>query len=192
MVRRDFIKNTALVAATAVIYSPLSAESLDSNAKQKIIAIVSEAAHETGYKSALDKGNKVDEVIILGADNLNNLHTMATAIKNNKGSVFCGLLVPSDHALLSQVAMSNGVSFVSETAHTPSSAGVHHTENTFAIMSVKKVFDQFAAISTDQYGMALSSYHTIGTHNTMSIDKQTNFASDHSAKNAFVSFVLKA
>lgn len=192
MVRRDFIKNTALVAATAALYSPLSAASLDANTKQKIIAIVSEAAHETGYKSALDQGNKVDDVIILGSDNLKNLHTMASAVQNNKGSVFCGLLVPSDHALLSQVAMSNGVSFVSETAHTPSNAGVQHTENTFAIMSVKKVFDQFAAISTDQYGMALSSYHTIGTHNTVSIEKLSNFVSDHTAKNAFVSFVLKA
>lgn len=192
MVRRDFIKNTALVAATAAIYSPLSAASLDTNAHQKIIAIVSEAAHETGYKSALEKGNKVDDVIILGSDSLKNLHTLAAAIQNNKSSMFCGVLVPSDHALLTQVAMSNGSSFVSETAHTPYNTGVNHTEHTFAMMSVEKVFDQFAAIPTDKYGMALSSYHTIGTHNTVATEKQTNFTSSHSAKNAFVSFVLKA
>lgn len=192
MVRRDFIKNTALVAATAAMYSPLSATSLDDSVNQKIIAIVSESANETGYISALEKGNKVDTVIILGSDNLKNLHTLSSAIENNNGSIFCGLLAPSDHALLNQAAMSNGASFISETAHTPSNTGVNHTEKTFAMMSVKKAFDQFAAINTDKYGKALSSYHTIGAHNTVATEKQTNFASDHTAKNAFVSFVLKA
>ncbi|WP_295052478.1 hypothetical protein [Sulfuricurvum sp.] len=192
MVRRDFLKNTAFVAATAAMYSPLSAASSDESANQKIIAVVSESAHETGYVIALAKGNKVDEVIMLGSDNLKNMHTLASAISSNKGSTFFGLLAPSDHALLNQVAMSNGASFVSETAHTPSNIGVRHTENSFAVMSVKKVFDEFASANTDKYGMALSSYHTIGAHNTVAIAKQTDFASEHIAKNAFVSFVLKA
>lgn len=192
MVRRDFLKNTALVAATAALYSPLSAANSDGNTNQKMIAIVSESAHETGYISALEKGDKVDEVIILGSDNLNNMHRLASALGSNKGATFCGLLAPSDHALLSQVAMSKGIPFVSEAAHIPSNTGISHTENTFAMMSVKKAFDQFASVNTDKYGMALSSYHTIGTHNTVAMAKQTDFTSDHTAKNAFVSFVLKA
>lgn len=192
MIRRDFIKNTTLVAATAALYSPLSAASLDDGANKKTIAIVSESAHETGYIRALEKGNKAVEIITLGSDNLNNMHRLASAIGSNKGVTFCGLLAPSDHALLSQVAMSKGISFISEAAHTPSHTGVSHTENSFAMMSVKKVFDQFASINTNKYGMALSSYHTIGSHNTVATEKQTNFASNHTAKNAFVSFVLKA
>jgi len=190
MVRRDFLKNTALVAATAALYSPLSAA--DDTAKQKIVAIVSESAYETGYISALEKGNKANEVIVLGSDNLNNMHILASVIASNKGATFCGLLAPSDHALLSQVAMSKGIPFVSEAAHTPSNTGISHTENTFAMMSVKKAFDQFASAHTDKYGMALSSYHTLGTHNTVATAKQTDFVSEHTAKNAFVSFVLKA
>ncbi|ADR35221.1 hypothetical protein Sulku_2562 (plasmid) [Sulfuricurvum kujiense DSM 16994] len=192
MVRRDFLKNSALVAATAALYSPLSAASSDDSTEKKIIAIVSESAHETGYISALEKGDKADEVIILGSDRLSTMHTLASAIENNKGSLFCGLLAPSDHALLNQVAMSKGIAFVSETAHTPSNTGISHTENTFAMLSVKKAFDQFASLNTDKYGAALSSYHTIGAHNTVATAKQTDFVSEHTAKNAFVSFVLKA
>lgn len=192
MVRRDFIKNTALVVATGAIYSPLSAMSLDNSVNKKIIAIISESANDTGYKSALDKGNKVDDVIILGSDSLKNLHTLASAIQNNKGSMFCGLLVPSDHALLSQVAISDGATFISEIDHIPSNSGVNHTENRFAMMSAKTVFDELSAIPTDKYGIILSSYHTIGKHNTVKTEKQTNFASDHTVKNAFVSFILKA
>ena len=125
MVRRDFLKNSALVAATAALYSPLSAASSDDSTEKKIIAIVSESAHETGYISALEKGDKADEVIILGSDRLSTMHTLASAIENNKGSLFCGLLAPSDH-------------------------------------------------------------------DTVATAKQTDFVSEHTAKNAFVSFVLKA
>lgn len=190
MIRRDFLKNSALVAATAALYSPLSAS--EDTAQRKIIAIVSESAHETGYISALEKTDKADEVIILGSDHLNTMHTLTSAIDNNQGSLLCGLLTPSDHAILNHVAMTKGKGFISEAAHIPSAEGVNHTENTFAMMSVKKAFDQFNLINTDQYGIALSSFHTISTHNSVSTEKQSNFASDHTAKKAFVSFVLKA
>lgn len=190
MVRRDFLKNTALVAATAALYSPLSAA--DDTAKHKIVAVVSESARETGYENALAQRNKVDEVILLGSDHLKNMQILDSAISSNKGSTFCGLLAPSDHALLSQVVMANGSSFISETAHTPSDLGINHTENSFATLSVKKVFDQLSSLNTEQYGVLLSSYHTIGTHNTVATAKQIDFKSDHTAKNAFVSFVLKA
>lgn len=190
MIRRDFLKSSALVAATAALYSPLSAS--EDTAERKIIAIVSESAHDTGYISALEKGDKADEVIILGSDHLSTMHTLVSALENHQGSLLCGLLTPSDHAILTHVAASQGKRFVSEAAHIPSAEGVNHTENTFAMMSVKKAFDQFASLNTDQYGIALSSFHTIGAHNSVSTEKQSNFASDHTAKKAFVSFVLKA
>ncbi|MDD3597307.1 twin-arginine translocation signal domain-containing protein [Sulfuricurvum sp.] len=192
MVRRDFLKNTALAAATAAVYSPLSAATFGKEAQQKVIAIVSESAYETGYRSALEKGGKADEVISLGTDGMNNLYTLTRAIENNPRAIFCGLLTPSDHVLLNHVAMTNSLSFVSEIAHTPVYSGIAHTESTFAMTSAKKAFDQFASLNTDQYGRVLCSYHTSGTYHTSAMAKQVDFVSDHASKNAFVSFVLKA
>lgn len=192
MVRRDFLKNSALVAATAALYSPLSAAGLSDSDEHKVIAIVSESANETGYKSALSNANKVDDLILLGSDKLENMRTLSAVMEKNKGTLFCGLLAPSDYAILSHVAIATNAKFISEIAHTPLNSGIQHTENTFAHMSVKKAFDEFAQVNADRYGIAVSAYHTIGTHNTRAMEKQTNFASDHTAKNAFVSFVLKA
>lgn len=191
MIRRDFLKSSALVAATAALYSPLSAAGVEES-YFKTIAIVSESAKETGYQNALSKSNKVDDVIVLGSDRLENMHTLSALMQKNKGALLCGVLVPSDHALLSHVATANNAKFISEIAHTPLNSGTQHTENTFAHMSVKKVFDEFASLNTDKYGIAVSTYHTVGGHNTGATTKQTDFVSDHTTKNAFVSFVLKA
>lgn len=192
VIRRNFLKSSAVAVATAALYSPLSAAGFGDSANQKKIAIVSESAGETGYIHALAKNNKMDDVIILGSDRLENLHTLSDVLEKNKGALICGLLENSDYALLNHAALSNGAKFVSETAHTPSNAGISHTENSFASMSLKKAFDQFSSLNTDQYGIALSSYHTTGAHNTVATSKQVDFVSDHTSKNAFVSFVLKA
>lgn len=192
MIRRDFLKNSALVAATAALYSPLSAAGLNDNDEYKVIAIVSESANETGYHSALSRANKVDDLILLGSDRLENMRILSTVMEQNKGTLLCGLLAPSDYALLNHAAIANNAKFISEIAHTPLNSGIQHTENTFAHMSVQKAFDEFAQVNADKYGIAVSAYHTIGGHSTVKTEKQTNFASDHTAKNAFVSFVLKA
>lgn len=192
MIRRDFLKSSALVAATAALYSPLSAAEMEDTTYSRTIAIVSESAQETGYQSALSKSDKVDDVIVLGSDKLENMHTLSALMQKNKGTLLCGLLVPSDHALLSHVATVNNAKFISEIAHTPLNSGTQHTENTFAKMSVKKAFDEFASLNTDTYGIAVATYQTVGGHNAGTITKQTDFVSDHTTKNAFVSFVLKA
>lgn len=192
MIRRDFLKSSALVAATAALYSPLSAAGVEDTTYAKTIAIVSESAKETGYQNALSKSNKADDIIVLGSDRLENMRTLSALMQKNKGALLCGVLVPSDHALLSHVATANNAKFISEIAHTPLSSGTQHTENTFANMSVKKAFDEFASLNTDKYGIAVSTYHMVGGHNTGTITKQTDFVSDHTTKNAFVSFVLKA
>lgn len=191
MIRRDFLKSSALVAATAALYSPLSAAVVE-DSYSKTIAIVSESAKETGYQNALSKSNKVDDIIVLGSDRLENMHTLSALMQKNKGALLCGLLVPSDHALLSHVATANNAKFISEIAHTPLNSGTQHTENTFAKVSVKKAFDEFASLNTDKYGIAVATYQTVGGHNAGTITKQTDFVSDHTTKNAFVSFVLKA
>lgn len=190
MIRRNFLKGSA--AATLALYSPLSAVGFDDSANQKKIAIVSQSAGETGYIHALKKSNKMDDVIILGSDLLKNLHTLSEVIEKNKGALLFGLLQNSDYALLSHASLSNGAKFVSETAHTPSDFGITHTENSFVSMSLKTAFHQFASLNSDQYGIALSSYHTTGAHKTMATSKQNNFVSQHTSKNTFVSFVLIA
>lgn len=192
MIRRDFLKNSALVAATAALYSPLSAAGVEDTTYSKTIAIVSESAKETGYQNALTNSNTVADIIVLGSDRLKNMLTLTDVIQKNKGALLCGLLVPSDHALLSHVVTANSAKIISEIAHTPLNTGTLHTESTFANMSAKKAFDEFASLNTDQYGLAVSTYHTVGGHNTGAATKQTDFVSDHTTKNAFVSFVLKA
>ncbi len=188
MIRRRFLQGSAV--AVAAMFTPLTAAGFSVDATQKKIAIVSEAAHETGYINAV--ANKIDDVIILGSDRLENLHLLSAVMEKNEGAVFFGLVAPSDYAILHHAAAANGAKIVSETAHTPSESGISHTENSFTRLSVKKAFDYFAPLNTDQYGITLSSYHTTGLHNTLSVAKHVNFVSHHASKNAFVSFVIKA
>jgi hypothetical protein len=188
MVRRRFIQGSAV--ALAALCTPLSALGFNTAAAKKKIAVVSEDAYETGYVNAVS--TKVDEVVVLGADRLENLRILSAAIENNRGTVFCGLAVYGDYVLLHHVAAAHGATIVSETAHTPSQTGISHTENTYAGLSVKKAFDTFASLNADQYGSALSSYHTVSPRNTLSALKQVSFVSNHTTKNAFVSFVINA
>ena len=188
MIRRRFLQGSA--AAVAAMFTPLSAVGFTADAAKKKIAVISEAADETGYVNAVS--TKVDDVVVLGTDRLENLHLLSAAMKNNEGALFCGLVLPGDFALLHHVAAANGATIVSETAHTPSESGISHTENTFTGLSVKKAFDTFASLRADQYGAALSSYHTVGPYKTQSAAKQVRFVSNHTTKNAFVSFVINA
>ncbi|WP_345974379.1 hypothetical protein [Sulfurimonas sp. HSL3-7] len=188
MIRRTFLQGSA--AAVAAMCIPLSAAGFGIGSTKKKIAVVSEAAYETGYVNAVS--TKVDDVVVLGSDRLKNLHILSAAMKENRGTLFCGLLVHSDFTLLHHVAAAHKAKIVSEAAHTPSHNGTSHTENSFASISVKKAFDTFSSIANGQYGTALSSYHTLGPHNTLSVAKQIDFVSNHTTKNAFVSFVIKA
>lgn len=189
MIRRTFLQGSAV--AVAAMCTPLSAAAFTVDAgKKKKIAVVSETTHETGYVNAVS--TKVDDVVTLGSDRLENLHMLSAVMKENSGALFCGLVAHSDYALLHHVAAAHGAKIVSETAHIPSHKGVSHTENSFTGISVKKAFDSFASLKSNQYGTALSSYHTIGSHNTLPVAKHVNFVSNHTTKNAFVSFVIKA
>ncbi len=188
MIRRTFLQGSAV--AIAAMCAPLSAAVFTVDAVKKKIAVVSETAYETGYANAVS--TRVDDVVILGSDNLENLHILSAVMKENGNAVFCGLVTHSDYALLHHVAVAQGAKMVSETAHIPSHKGISHTENSYAGISVKKAFDTFASTGSPQYGAALSSYHTLGSHNTLSVAKQIDFVSNHTTKNAFVSFVIKA
>lgn len=193
MIRRAFLKGS--VAAVAAVCAPLSAEGfITDTTRQKKIVFISEAAGETGYMSALSKDNstKTDDIVLLGSDKLQNLTTFSEVMEKNKGALICGLLEQSDYMLLHHIAALHGAKFISETAHTPVDRGMRHTETSFLKLSVKKAFDQFVEVNTDQYGMALSSYHTIGLYTTADDAKEMSFVSHHTAKNAFVSFILNA
>ena len=194
MIRRAFLKGSAATVAT-VVCAPLSAEGFISDSiNQKKIAFVSEMAEDTGYINAVSKDNsrKVDDVVILGSDKLQNLMTFSEVMKKNKGAMICGLLEQSDYVLLHHIASLNGAKFISETTHTPSNIGIRHTENSFLKMSVKTAFEHFAEVNTHHYGMVLSSFHTLGLNTTITDVKQMSFVSDHTAKNTFVSFILNA
>ena len=193
MIRRAFLKGS--VAAVAAVCAPLSAEGFISDSRsQKKIAFVSKTAGETGYINALSQGHstKTDDLIVLGSDKLQNLTTFSEVMKNNKGALICGLLEQSDYMLLHHIAAVNGAKFISETTHTPADQRTRHTENSFLTLSVKKAFDQFVDVHTNQYGMALSSYHALGLNTTVADAQHMSFVSNHTAKNAFVSFILNA
>lgn len=193
MIRRAFLKGS--VAAVAAVCTPLSAEGfISDSSSQKKIALVSANARETGYINTLSKNNnpKIDDIITLGSDKLQNLTTVAEVIAHNQGALICGLLEQSDYLLLAHITASNGIKIIAETAHTPVEMGTRHTENSFLTMSVKKAFDQFADVNTDHYGMVLSSYHTLGLNTTVTDATHMSFVSNHTAKNAFVSFILNA
>lgn len=193
MIRRAFLKGS--VAAVAAVCAPLSAEGfISDSSRQKKIAFVSKSAGETGYINALSNGNspKTDDIVLLGSDKLENLTTFSNVMEKNKGALICGLLEQSDYMLLHHIATSNGAKLIAETTHTPTDSGMRHTENSFLKMSVKKAFDQFVEVNTNHYGLALSSYHTLGVSTTSADAKQMSFVSNHTAKNAFVSFILNA
>jgi len=188
MYRRDFMKHTALAAAAAALSSPLAAAGAEGIDGGKLITVVSACADETGYADAPAKG----DVLRLGSDRLENFRLLAAAIAENSGATFCGLVAPSDYALLQQAAMPARVSFISEITHMPSASGMNHTESTLSATTMKKVFDHIDALTTDRYGPALSAYHTVIGLKAAAGARHHDFTSGHFAQNAFVSFVFKA
>ncbi|WP_345984539.1 hypothetical protein WCX49_07815 [Sulfurimonas sp. HSL-1656] len=188
MYRRAFMKHAALAAAAAALSTPLAAAGAGGSEGGKLITVVSACADETGYAGAPDAG----DLIRLGSDRLANFRLLAAAIAENKGATFCGLVAPSDYALLQQAAMPARVSFVSEITHMPSASGMNHTESTLSATTMKKVFDHIDTVPTDRYGMAVSAYHTVVGLNAAAVAKRHDFTTGHFAQNAFVSFVFKA
>ncbi|WP_345971919.1 twin-arginine translocation signal domain-containing protein [Sulfurimonas diazotrophicus] len=188
MYRRAFMKHAALAAAAAALSSPLAATGAEGNEGGRLITVVSARADETGYVDAPDAG----DLIRLGSDRLENFRLLAAAIAEHRGATFCGLVAPSDYALLQQAAMPARVSFVSEITHMPTASGTHHTESTLSATTMKKVFDHIDALSTDRYGMAVSAYHTVVGLKAAAVAKRHDFTTGHFAQNAFVSFVFKA
>lgn len=192
MLRRDFLKHSALAGATAALSSSLSASALGSDANTKKIAIVSQIADETDYVKALERFENVERVVALGADRLENFNTIVSLIEENRGSVLFGMVEPSDYLLLNQVMGSFNAKWINETAHMPIDGGTRHSETSSARLSLKTAFSHLDPSVDHSYGHLISSYHAIGSHPSVSVSKEGDFLSSHAAKNPFVSFVIKA
>lgn len=191
MQRRDFIKGS--IAGVASMYVPLSALSLEKENVENKIFLVSNNFKSGKYINNLRLNNKISRknIVVLSSNMMKNLSLLGKIAKNNKNSLFSGILSNSDYVLFEQVIKDNKLKVLSEISHVNYKNKSKHTENSKVNFTAKKAFNSIEKINVDNYEDIISLYHLQNLNYKSSV-RNNVFLSNHKMKSTSVSFIVKS